>query len=574
MYFMALATDYDGTIAHDGIVGEATVEALEKLKESGRRLILVTGRELPDLERVCPRVDLFDRVVAENGALLYAPDTKASRPLAPEPPQAFVDRLRSLDVQPLSVGQVIVATWEPNETKVLGAIRDLGLDLQIIFNKGAVMVLPNGVNKASGLHAALSDLGLSAHNVMAVGDAENDLAFMRMCGCAVAVSNALDAVKDAADWTTRRARGEGVAELADLARSAEESLLAAAIGRHTIELGTADGGEVVHLEPGAGNVLITGASGGGKSTVATGLIERLAENAFQFCVFDPEGDYAELDSAVTFGDAKTVARTESILDALKDPDTNVVANMLGLGVADRPDLFAKLYPAVLNYRGLTGRPHWILVDEAHHMLPKHRATGTPHIASAEPPTIFVTVHPETLAEGVLDSVGAVVSIGATADIAVRAMAEATGRVCPAFPPRNPERGEALFWNARGGGPVRMIKITPPKQAMKRHTRKYAEGALGEDKSFYFTGPEGALNLRAQNLMIFLQLADGVDEATFMHHLAAGDFSRWFRAAIKDDALAEAAEGIETQRGVTPADARSRLREAVESRYTAPAEGVS
>ncbi len=194
-YFRALATDYDGTIAHDGVVDEATIEALERLKQSGRRLVMVTGRELPDLERVCPRLDLFDRVVAENGALLYTPATKEQRPLGPPPPEPFVALLKAKGLEPLSVGRVIVATWEPNETAVLDAIRTLGLDLQIIFNKGAVMVLPNGINKASGLGAALEDLGLSAHNVVATGDAENDLAFMRTCGCAVAVGNALPAVK-------------------------------------------------------------------------------------------------------------------------------------------------------------------------------------------------------------------------------------------------------------------------------------------------------------------------------------------------------------------------------------------
>jgi len=135
-YFKALATDYDGTIAHDGIVDDATLDALERLKHSGRRLVMVTGRELPDLERVCPRLDLFDRVVAENGALLYTPATKEARPLGPPPPDEFVARLKDLAIEPLSVGRVIVATWEPNETTVLEAIRELGLDLQIIFNKG------------------------------------------------------------------------------------------------------------------------------------------------------------------------------------------------------------------------------------------------------------------------------------------------------------------------------------------------------------------------------------------------------------------------------------------------------
>ena len=213
MYVTCLATDYDGTLAHDGAVADSTIEALVKFKQSGRKLVMVTGRELPDLKRVFPRMDLFERIVAENGGLLYDPATKKERPLAAPPSEKFIQRLRAAGVAPLSVGRTIVATWEPHEREVLEAIRELGIELQITFNKGAVMILPAGVNKASGLKAALDDLGLSAHNVVAVGDAENDHAFMQASGFAVAVANALPAVKDEADLVTKGARGDGVEEL-------------------------------------------------------------------------------------------------------------------------------------------------------------------------------------------------------------------------------------------------------------------------------------------------------------------------------------------------------------------------
>jgi hydroxymethylpyrimidine pyrophosphatase-like HAD family hydrolase len=146
MHYVALATDYDGTVAHDGVVDEPTLVALERLRGANRRLILVTGRELPDLQRVMPRLDLSDLVVAENGALLYRPETREEPPLAEPPPPRFAERLRELGVDPLSVGRVIVASWEPNEGRALQAIRELGLEQQIIFNKGAVMVLPPGIN--------------------------------------------------------------------------------------------------------------------------------------------------------------------------------------------------------------------------------------------------------------------------------------------------------------------------------------------------------------------------------------------------------------------------------------------
>src|SRR3954462_3318630 len=166
MRYFALATDYDGTLAHDGVVSPATIAGLEQLRATGRKLILVTGRELADLLRAFPSIDLFDRVVAENGALVYTPSTREEQPLADPPPKAFVAALQAQGVTPLSVGRVIVATWHPNETTVLTTIRDLGLEHQLIFNKGAVMVLPPGINKAAGLSAALEQLGISAHNVV------------------------------------------------------------------------------------------------------------------------------------------------------------------------------------------------------------------------------------------------------------------------------------------------------------------------------------------------------------------------------------------------------------------------
>lgn len=213
MRFLALATDYDGTLAHHGDLAPATIRALEKLRPSGRKLILVTGRELQDLLRVLPCPELFDRIVAENGALLYRPDTREEEVLVAPPPPQFLQTLRERGVKDLTAGHVIVASQELYATVMLHAIRDLGLELQLIFNKGAVMALPSGVNKATGLLAALAALKLSPHNVVGVGDAENDHAFMDVCGCAVAVANALPAIREKADLVTVGDHGVGVSEL-------------------------------------------------------------------------------------------------------------------------------------------------------------------------------------------------------------------------------------------------------------------------------------------------------------------------------------------------------------------------
>jgi len=215
MRYLGLATDYDGTLASLGTVEPDTLQALRRLAATGRKLILVTGRRVDDLVRVFPEVAIFDRVVAENGPLVYRPQTRETRILSQPPPTAFIDELRRRGIQPLTLGQVFVATEQPNERVVLAVIGELGLDLQVILNKGAVMVLPASVNKATGLRAALDELGLSPQAVVGIGDAENDEAFLAMSGCGVAVANALDSVKAQADHVTSGEDGAGVREVID-----------------------------------------------------------------------------------------------------------------------------------------------------------------------------------------------------------------------------------------------------------------------------------------------------------------------------------------------------------------------
>ena len=215
MRFRVLATDYDGTIAHDGIVASSTVDSLERLAASGRKLVLVTGRQLPDLKDAFPQLDLFDRVVAENGALLYRPGTREERLLSEPADQRLGEELRARGVSPLSVGRAIMATSEPADRAISDAIRELGLELEIIFNKGAVMVLPVGVTKATGLAAALLELGFSAHDAVGVGDAENDHAFLTMCEIGAAVANALPSLKEGCDLVLQGDHGAGVEELVE-----------------------------------------------------------------------------------------------------------------------------------------------------------------------------------------------------------------------------------------------------------------------------------------------------------------------------------------------------------------------
>lgn len=569
MRYYALACDYDGTLARAGRVDDATVAALVRLRRSGRKAILVTGRLLPDLLDVFPRLELFDQVVAENGALLYTPATREEQVLADPPPSTFADALRERGVEPVHAGRVIVATWEPHQAAVLEVIRERGLELQVIFNKGAVMVLPTGANKATGLAAALRALGLSAHNAVAVGDAENDHAFMSAAECAVAVANALPVIKDYADWVTAADHGAGVTELIDRLIASDLRELAPQLTRHHLLLGTRADAQPVQIPPYGVSLLLAGSSGAGKSTFATALLERLSEQGRQFCIIDPEGDYETFEGAVVLGDSHhppTVAEAVSLLDTARD---NVAVNLVGVAREHRPEFFDGLFTALLQLRVRTGRPHWIVIDEAHHLLPASWSPADLTVPAELQGVVLITVHPDRVSGAALAAVDLVIAIGDAPDGTMRGFSEAVGESAPAIRPGALRPGEAIGWWRRPRGEPFGFRGIPPRTERRRHLRKYAAGDLGPH-AFYFRGPQERLNLRAQNLLLFMQMADGVDDETWLHHLHRGDYSTWFREAIKDPDLAMAVEQVERAREITAQESRARIKDEIGKRYTEPA----
>src|SRR2546425_4733559 len=410
MRYHALACDYDGTIAWDGAVSENTVLALEELRKSGRKVILVTGRELDDLVKVFPRLDLFDRVVAENGALLYRPATREERPLAERPPDEFWQQLIKRGAERVSVGRVIVATWRPHETTAVELIRDLGLELQVIFNKGAVMILPSGKNKATGLNIDLEELGLSPHNVVGVGDAENDHAFLALCECSVAVENALETLKERVDWVTKEGHGNGTAELCQALVATDLSFLEDRLHRKLVLGKRADGSDFC-IRPYGKNVLIAGSSGSGKSTLAMGFLERLEEQGYQFLIVDPEGDYSTFHAGVILGDDQRAPSVSEVLDVLAKPDQNAVVNLIGIALNERPKFFEALLPRIQGLRARTGRPHWIAVDESHHVMPSSWEAAGLTVSQRMYGLMVVTLEPDRVAPAVLSSIDVVIAIG-------------------------------------------------------------------------------------------------------------------------------------------------------------------
>jgi len=568
--FAALAADYDGTLATHGSVGPEVVAALRRFATTGRKLLLVTGRELNELLDVFPDIGVFDRVVAENGGLLFCPRTGARKPLGTPPPPEFVAELGRRRVHPLAVGQSIVATVTPNETAVLETIRDLGLELQVIFNKGAVMVLPAGVNKASGLAAALEDLKLSPRNVAAIGDAENDHALLRASEFGVAVANALPMLKRDADRASGFGHGRAVCELIDAILADDLHAWSAQLRRRAIALGTRADGTPVLAAPDGSCLLLAGQSGSGKSVYAAGILERVVQHGYQYCVIDPEGDYAALTDAVALGSAEREPTLLEVEKALEHQRTSVVVSLAAWPAEERPAAFGRFAARLAAMRAACGRPHWLLVGEAHRLFRRQDpvvALPTRELAGS---TLFVTVHPERMSPAALEAVDLLLAIGADAPSMLESYCAGAQRPPPSGL-HAPGPAEALAWLPRAAEqPFRFVM--QQSETEQRHQRqRLLETTLPAERSFYFRGPRNALNLRAQSLALFLQIGSGVDEATWLHHLRRGDYSRWLREAIHDLRLAAEVASVESSCD-DAAESLARVRRIMET-FLGTAEGV-
>lgn len=568
MRYLALVTDYDGVIAHDGRPSPAALDALGRLRASGRRVILLTGRRLSELLDSLPQLDLFDCVVLENGAVVYDPQTRKETSLAKPPPAPFIARLKELKVEPLDVGRVIVATWVPHQTTVLQVIHEMGLELHVVFNRAAVMVLPTGINKASGMDYALRKLGLSRHDVVGVGDSENDHSFLERCECSATVADAVPSIRDSVAIVATRNNGDGLAELIDELIASDLCRMQAKLPQNLLVLGLRADGSPVTVPPYGLNILVAGPSGSGKSTVAAGMVERLIDREYQVCVIDPEGDYGTLAGVITIGSQHHAVTVGEVLALLEEPRLTLNVNLLGIPLADRPAFFGQLFPNLQALRTRTGRPHWIVLDEAHHMLPGDWAHLERTLPQNLGETILVTVHPEHLASRLLRLVDVMIAVGPAPERTIRKFADAIG--VPVHWPAGlcDQQGHAVAWFPRTAAPPFCMRVVPGQAERIRHHRKYAEGNM-RHRSFFFRGPDNRQNIRAHNLAMFIQIAEGVDEATWLFHLRRGDYSNWFRKSVKDSYLADQVARIESRTDLHSLESRRLICGLIEARYTLP-----
>jgi HAD superfamily hydrolase (TIGR01484 family) len=575
MILHALAVDYDGTIAENGRVHEATAAALARVRESGRRVLLVTGRMLPDLRHVCPGADrMFDAIVAENGAVLYVPERREVKRLADAPEPALLEALQRHGVA-FDVGESIIATNAPYAEAALAAIRETGVERTLIFNKGSLMLLPGGVTKGTGLTAALATLELSAHNLAGIGDAENDHAFLGMCECAVAVADAIPALKERADHVTRSNGPGGVVEFVDEHLLEDAVRLVPRLPRHHLELGRRADDVPVTLPAHGTRLLIVGPSASGKSSLTGLLVERLFAAGRSLCLLDPEGDHqslADLEGVVTLGGTAQGAlpSPDELARLLRARNAGLVLNLSGMSMSEKVEYAARALGAVAAVRTASGQPHWLVVDEVHHVAPAEGSPAAEMLRASGGAVGVITLSVDLLARDVWPGITAVASTHLESFQAALTVLGTAGR--PADAPdvgTTPlERGEAvLAWLDGPASRAVRFRVGRRQVQHQRHVRKYTEGELPPERSFFFRGPTGSLKLRAANLKRFAELAEGVDDDTWLHHLRAGHYSTWLREVIKDAELADEVAALERGAAGDGAESRRRVLDALRRRYT-------
>jgi hypothetical protein len=545
-WFHAVAFDYDGTLTNSGRPGSELLNKLQELRSKGLKLLLVTGRIMAELRRDFMDVgQWFDLIVAENGAVIWQNQT--SRTLAAALPVEIDIALRRRRV-PFRRGQVLIACDGYYADIVLEELAKLQLDAQIFRNRGELMILPAGISKGTGLAEAQDILGISLHNTIAVGDAENDLSLLQYCELAVAVANAVPTLKAQADVVLDEEAGKGVMELLrhPLLRGEER----VESKRWRVRLGHTPEGTAVTLTAAQINVLIAGGSGAGKSFAAGLIAEQLIELGYSICVFDPEGDHvnlAQLRGVSLVGGGKQLTAPELVFDTLQRPLGSTVIDLSNLPFSEKQSYVSKALLALKAQRDLTGTPHWILVDEAHVPFSDH--TVAQLLTAGEKGFLLVTYKPRAIqvdTRTTIDFVLAVPSLGQAMEVAemVSSFSGFPVKELEHFLTRGARQGQSLLIRVAS---METTALTLAPRALRhiRHWHKYASNPLPPNQHFVFRSEEGLTGAHAGNIQEFHQELRNLETNSLLHHLRCHDFSRWIKGAMQDVEFGETLLTIES-----------------------------
>jgi soluble P-type ATPase len=549
--FLVLAIDFDGTIATNGVLDPEVRKAIGELRGRGIIVILVTGRTLADLRRVCGDLHFVDAVVAENGAVVEFPPSGYSMSLAPPPPPLLLKELTHRGIVH-AAGQSVVEADAGDGPKLLAVLRELELPLTLMFNRGRVMLLPQAISKATGLQQALTIFRLSPHNAVGIGDAENDHELLRLCEVGIAVAWGSPALLKAADYILP---GEGPAAVAKYLTDlgAKGYLPVPRSTRRQLLLGHGDSGDALSLAVRGRNVLVAGEPNSGKSWVAGLLCEQLILYGYSLCIIDPEGDYISLEAlpgVSMIGGRDPLPRPRDLVRALRHADVSVVIDLSHTPTEEKLEYTRNILPALAALRRRTGLPHRIVLDEAHYFLqdPESRRLLDLELSGYT----LVTYRASALCRNALDASHAVL-VTRESDIAELRSLKGFCTTCAG---RTDEQWATLFRNLaigetamlpvtdESGGDVRRIHLAPRLTPHVRHLAKYIDVPVSENRAFVFWHDGQPTGQRARTLREFVDILGGAPAGRCDGHFRRKDFSRWITGVFGDYQLGKSVSEIE------------------------------
>lgn len=569
MYRKVLAFDFDGTIAENGVVPPDLESALEQCRLTGHALFLVTGRRFETVS-LGSLAELFTGIVWENGALLsHTASGELYFPFGQLPPH-ILKGLEQAGI-PIERGMAIAATWLPHDQVVWEVLRTHGGGASVDYNKGAVMVTPMGTSKGAGLERLLTICGLSPRNVAAFGDAENDLSMLKLAEVAVAVSDAIPAVRDMADVVATEPGPRGVLEI--LRRYPLSEQYCDVPLHHERPIGIGQNGEGVQVTVPASrlagrNLGVFGDSGTGKSWMVGLLAEGLHHEDYQVFLVDPEGDFGVLRALPQFvvieGDRSSLSGPSAVVSLLDAAAVSVVLDLSRYPPHLRTAYVAELFRSLRPLRHRKYRPHWIVVEEAQQFLiPDGEVTGAVLPWLKDGGWAFVSYRPDRMDAAVLDTLHQLLLTRLTEPESLRAL-QAHCKDCrieeqaaKALPP-----GNALLC----GGTVAQLRPAMRRVPHVRHLYKYLDSPLPPGKRFWFRDAHGGIGAEAASLFEFLQLIPTLPIESLEYHDRRQDFVRWAEHTLGDLALAARLRKL-SNRQLSGHELREALRNTLSLHYT-------
>lgn len=572
MRLSALALDYDGTIAGSEGLDPLVRLAIATARQRGILVLLVTGRILDRLREAAGDLHFVDGVVAENGAVVHFPDSGHTSVLAAPMPAHFLAELRRRKIS-CEPGEALVDADAQESPRILEIVRTLELPLVLAFNRSRVMVLPQGVSKATGLRAALDMLRISPRNTLAIGDAENDHEMLRLAEVGAAVEWGSAALRAVADVVVSGGGPSGVAGYVQ-ALAATGRLPRPPHARRRLRLGYTGPGREFTLAVRGRNVLVAGDARSGKSWVAGLLCEQLILHGYCLCVLDPEGDYRSLEllpGVSVLGGEDPPPKPRDLLRALRYPDRSVVIDLSRLSHEDKIDYIRAALPALNAMRIGTGLPHRILVDEAHYFL--HDAAASSLLDLDRNGYTFVTYRASRLPPELLAATEVMIVTCESDPTEV----EALRRACATCLQMSSASWSSLLGHLRvgqavalpiteeAGGDVRLFSIGHRLTPHVRHRQKYVDVPVVGHHAFVFTAP-GRPEVRTRTLRQFVAAMEALAPDVLADYLRRGDFSRWIGEVFGDHSLADDLRRHEARYAGVDADLVADLAAAIRGRY--------